>query len=449
MELIGSASFWLLGFLIVLTPLVFIHELGHYLVAIRAGVRVETFSIGFGPELFGWNDRRGTRWKFSALPLGGYVKMFGEAMSPNQLPADMSESERAQSFAAKPLRWRAAIVAAGPAANFLFAVVALMAAFMFLGQPRTPTTISSVEPGSLAAEAGFQPGDVVIEAAGDPVESLEELLMAVGLNPGTETTFVVRRGDERVELRAVPGAEPMENVAERIFGFGLDFAAPRVGTVVPDSAAEAAGLRTGDVILAANGASIGDFGDIRDILAKAGDAEIALQVERDGETLVIPVTPKLAPGGEGRPARYQLGVDVRERVRLGPIDALQAGVAETWAVSKAMLAGIGQIVSGQRGTEEIGGPIRIAEMSGDAVQSGVGAILGMAVLLSINLGLLNLLPVPLLDGGHLMFYAAEAVRGRPLGPRAQEFGFGVGIALVLSLMVFATYNDVARLLAAG
>ena len=352
-------------FLIVLTVLVFVHELGHYLVARRNGVKIEVFSIGFGPELFGWWDRSGTRWKFSAIPLGGYVKMFGDADASSGLPAagagQLTAAERDVSFHHKRLGQRAAIVAAGPIANFLFAIVVLAMLFMTYGQPFTPAEIGQVVPGSAAEAAGIRPGDRIVSINGSEVERFEDVQQVVRLNPDVPLAVVIRRNGELVDLRVTP-ARVEENT---------------------------------------------------------------------------PV---------GRHAVGQLGVrgGAVQYVTHNPATAVVRAVAETWNLSVKTLQAVGQMIVGTRGAEELGGPLRIAQLSGEVAQGGLVPLLWFMAVLSINLGLINLFPVPVLDGGHLLFYAAEAIRGKPLGQRAQEYGFRLGLALVLTLMVFATWNDLVQ-----
>jgi regulator of sigma E protease len=357
---------YIVPFLIVLTVLVFVHELGHYLVARWCRVRIEVFSIGFGPEIFGWNDRAGTRWKFSLVPLGGYVKMFGDAdpasMPSSGLPA-MTEAERAVSFHHKRLPQRAAVVSAGPIANFIFAIVVLGVLFATVGQPFTPAQVGQVQPGSAAEASGIKPGDVFVAIDGESVERFEDVQRLVRLNAGSAMTLLLKRGDQEVTLSVTPKVTSITDRFGNVHQLGL------------------------------------------------------LGIEHSGV----------------------------EYVRRDPASAVLRAGAETLNISTGTLVAVWQMVIGARTADDIGGPLRIAQMSGEVAQGGVVAMLWFMSVLSINLGLINLFPIPVLDGGHLLFYAAEAIRGKPLGHRAQEYGFRLGLALVLTLMVFATWNDLVHL----
>jgi regulator of sigma E protease len=366
-EFLHHGLAYLIPFLLILTVLVFVHEFGHYLVARWNRVRVEVFSIGFGSELFGWWDSAGTRWKFSTIPLGGYVKMFGDADASSGLPAAglarMAQAEREVSFHYKRLGQRAAIVAAGPAANFVFAIVVLAVLFMTFGQPYTPADVGQVQPGSAAEQAGMRPGDVMLSIDGRSIARFEDVQQAVRLNPGVPMAIVVRRDGREIELRVTPSRTELTDRFGNHYEIGL------------------------------------------------------LGIARSG----------------------------MEYVKRDPLTALLQAGNETWELSVGTLKAMWQIVIGTRAADELGGPLRIAQMSGEVAQGGIVAVLWFMAVLSINLGLINLFPVPVLDGGHLLFYVAEAVRGKPLGQRAQEYGFRIGLALVLTLMVFATWNDLVHL----
>jgi regulator of sigma E protease len=357
---------YVLPFLIILTVLVFVHELGHYLVARRNGVRIEVFSIGFGPELFGWNDRVGTRWKFSCVPLGGYVKMFGDADAASMPGADiarMSEADRAVSFYYKRLSQRAAIVVAGPAANFLFALIVLAGLFATVGQPFTPAQVGQIEPGSAAAAAGVKPDDTILAIDGEHISRFEDVQRLVRLNTGSPMQMLISRSSGQVTISVTP----------RVTSFTDRFG---------------------------NEHKIGLLG-----------------IERSGVNYI----------------------------RRNPVSAVWRAGQETLNLTTGTLQAAWQMLIGLRPTDELGGPLRIAQMSGEVAQGGIVAVLWFLAVLSINLGLINLFPIPVLDGGHLLFYIFEAIRGRPLGQRVQEYGFRVGLALVLTLMVFATWNDLVHL----
>ena len=364
---------YVIPFLFVLTIVVFFHELGHFLVGRWAGVKVLTFSLGFGPELFGFNDRHGTRWKVSAIPLGGYVKFFGdetEASTPSaEALAHMTAEERDLSFHHKKVGPRAAIVAAGPIANFLLAIVIFACMFTFFGKPNTSARVDKIEANSAAAAAGFQTGDIVAAIDGSKIETFSDMQRIVSGRAGEKLTFTVKRGETSLQLQGTP--------------------------------------------------------ELREVKDPFGN------VQRLG---VLGITRQTATGDV-----------VTERV--DPVTAVWLGVKETWFVIDRTLAYISRIFTGRESADQVGGPLRIAQMSGQVATIGLGALIQLAAVLSISIGLLNLFPVPLLDGGHLLFYAIEAARGRPLSERAQEVGFRIGLGLVLMLMVFATYNDILHLAA--
>jgi regulator of sigma E protease len=364
---------YIIPFLFVLTIVVFFHELGHFLVARWAGVKVLTFSLGFGPELAGFNDRHGTRWKISAIPLGGYVKFFGddsEASTPStEALAHMTAEEQAGSFHHKKVGPRAAIVAAGPIANFILAIVIFTCLFTFFGKPSTTARVDKIEANSAAAKAGFEVGDIVTAIDGKTIGSFSDMQRIVSVHAGDQLTFTIKRGDSTLQLKGTPEQREVKDP------FGN---AHRLG--------------------------------------------------------VLGITRATAQGDV-----------VTERV--DPATAAWLGVKETWFVIDRTLAYIGGVFTGREAADQVGGPLRIAQISGQVATIGFTALVHLAAVLSISIGLLNLFPVPLLDGGHLLFYAVEAVRGRPLSNRAQEMGFRIGLGLVLMLMVFATYNDILHLAA--
>ncbi len=355
----------ILSFLLVIGPLIFIHELGHYFVGRWFGVKSDTFSIGFGRELFGWTDRRGTRWKVGWLPLGGYVKFAGD-MNPASTPTDewlsLPPEERNRTFQAKPVWQRFLVVLAGPLTNFLFAIVAFMIIFGLYGVPTTASSIGVIAPGSAAQAAGFQAGDQIVEANGTSIASFEDLSTYIALRPNEPMEFRVRRGAGEVRLHATP----RQVIDSDRFG---------------------------------NQARIGQLG--------------------------------VRPSG-----RMQF-------TRLSFYQLPGAAVGRTVDTVQTMLTALGQVISGRRSLSELGGPLKIAQVSGQQASLGWLSFFWFMTVVSINLGFINLLPIPLLDGGHLLFYMIEGVRRKPLRPEAQEWAFRTGLAVLLALMIFVTFNDLA------
>jgi len=362
---------FIIPFLFVLTIIVFVHELGHFLVARWCGIKVLVFSIGFGPEIVGFSDRHGTRWKLSAVPLGGYVKFFGDENAASVPDADaiaaMNSDERRVSFFHQPVAKRAAVVAAGPIANFLLAIAIFATIFSIYGKEETAPRVDSVVAGSAAAAAGFMPGDLVVSINGRAIESFRDMQEIVSLNADELLDFVVERGGKKVALRATPKL----TVDRDIFG---------------------------------NVYRIGRLG-----LSQTNSPQ-----------------------------------DIR-RVKFGPVGALGEAARQTWFVVDQTFTYLGRLVVGRASTDQLGGVVRIAKMSGEAASLGFPTLMNWAGLISVSIGLLNLFPIPLLDGGHLLFYGIEAVRGRPLSERVQEVGFRIGLAIIVMLMIFTVWNDVSRL----
>ena len=355
--------FWsLLFFFVAIGPLIFIHEMGHYLVGRWCGVKADVFSIGFGREMAGWTDKRGTRWKLSLLPLGGYVKFAGD-MSPASEPSDewkqLPAGERAVTFQAQTLWKRALIVAAGPFTNLLLAVFIFMGIFAAYGQPRALSVIGAVVPGSAAAVAGFKPGDRIVAIGDTAIDQFDEISDIVALRPGVSMSFkVLRSGKEQTIIAA-----PAEEVFKDRFG---------------------------------NIAKLGRLG------LQSGKIEV---------------------------------------VKLSPLELPVAGVVQTWRVLNSMVDGLAQIILGRISVKELGGPLKIGKYSGQMATLGVVAFLGFVALISINLGFINLLPIPMLDGGHLTFYALEAILRKPVSAQVQEWAFRAGFAVLIGFMVLVNFND--------
>ena len=353
-------------FLIILTVLVFVHEMGHYLVARKNGVRVEVFAIGFGSELFGWTDRLGTRWKICAIPLGGYVKMFGDGdISSSSVVEGSSESheEKENAFHYKSLGARAAIVVAGPVANFLFAIVLLAGLYSIVGQRYAPPIIDKINSGSSADTAGLVIGDEILQVNEQNIKRFDELQRIVRPNPGKELKFLIRR---------------------------------------------------------------------------------------DNEILLKTVIPQLVEGKDASGSKIVYGLlgVVSEQttfIRHNPVISFGLAVEETWVIVSQTLMHVTEMIRGERTTDELGGPIRIAKLSGAVADAGITSSIWFMAVLSINLGLINLFPVPVLDGGHLFFYLLEFIRGKPLEAKMQGIASYVGLVLVISLMIFVTWNDLVQL----
>jgi regulator of sigma E protease len=363
---------WIVPFLFGLSVVVFFHELGHFLIARWCGVRVLTFSVGFGPELLGFTDRYGTRWKVSAIPLGGYVKFFGDenaASAPDQAKvASMTAEEREHSFFHQPVGRRSAVVAAGPFANFILAIVIFAGIFALYGKQTTAARVDAVQPDSAAAAAGLKPGDVVLAIDGQAIESFSDMQRLVSANAGRTLTFRIDRGGEPVTLTATPALSKGKD------SFGNNFCHAVLGV-----------------------------------------------------------------------SRSMTPTDVKTE-RVDPFTAVWLGTKETWFIIDRTFSYIGGLFAGRECADQLGGPIRIAQISGQVATLGFTPVLHLAAMLSVSIGLLNLFPVPLLDGGHLLFYGIEAARGRPLSARAQEIGFRIGFAIVVMLMIFTVFNDTIQLL---
>lgn len=447
---------WIYGgtFLLVLSILVFVHEWGHYIVARMCGVKVDSFSIGFGKEIFGFYDKNGTRWKFSLIPLGGYVKMFGDAdpasaghtdtIGEGSAARPMGEAERKVAFFAKPVWQRALIVFAGPAINFLFAIVLLAGLYMTHGQPVTPSMASAIVKDSAADKAGFLPHDRVVEIDGASVKRFEDIRQKVMIALDTPMTFKVDRGGELVELTATPVRETFSD------RFGFEHSRGVLGLI-----GSVDGFNVTNVV-AIDGKPVENSGQAVSRLKAAMDSSIEVTfkgIEGSDKTNTLIVQPykslneKLGQSqdvvGQTIVIAEKLGDDI---VQYGAFAAVGAAVKQTKEVTVGTLTALGQIITGTRSAKELGGLIRIGAMAGDMAQAGLIAVITFTALLSINLGLINLFPIPVLDGGHLVFYALEALKGSPVPEKAQEYAFRVGFSILIGIMVFANLSDILQLI---
>ncbi len=368
MEQLIYIAHYFLSFVIVISVIVFIHEFGHYIVAKKCGVKIDAFSIGFGKEIFGWHDKSGTRWKISLLPLGGYVKMFGDASAASNADfsvlTSMTAEEKAQTFHFKKLWQKALVVAAGPLANFLLTITIFTWFIMTVGLSSTEPVVGAVVDGSPAAEAGLKAGDRIISVDGEKMTRFNDIPFKIAANLGTPVTLVFERGAKEQTLvltpRYIEEEDALGNMSKR----------PLIG------------IRSQEM----------KFEDV------------------------------------------------------GPVRAVWEATKRTYMVCETTFRVLGQMITGKRSVDEMKGPVGIAQLSGQATVKGANTTLWLIALLSANLGLINLLPIPMLDGGHLMYYAAEAARGRPLAQKVQEWGFRVGFAMIITLMVFTIFNDVRQLI---
>ena len=449
-----SALYMIVGTLVALGVLVTFHEFGHFWVARRCGVKVLRFSVGFGMPLLRWHDRRGTEFVIAAIPLGGYVKMLDER--EGEVPADQLD----QSFNRKTVRQRIAIVAAGPIANFLLAMVFFWVLAM-MGSQQVRPVIGAVEADSIAAKAGLMAGQEIVSIDGEPTTGwgAVNLQLVRRLGESGTVNVVVRDQDSSAEtpralaldhwLKGADEPDPIKSLGIRPWRPALP---PVLAELDPKGPAQAAGLKTGDRLLALDGQALGDWQQVVDLVRVRPDTRIVLKVEREGAQIDVPVT--LAVRGEAKAAGGYLGAGVKgvewppsmvREVSFGPLAAIGEGAKRTWTMSVLTLESLKKMLFGELSVKNLSGPITIAKVAGASAQSGVADFLNFLAYLSISLGVLNLLPIPVLDGGHLLFYLVEWVRGRPLSDRVQGWGIQIGISLVVGVMLLALVNDLGRL----
>jgi regulator of sigma E protease len=439
LPLIGSFVATVLPFVIVLGIVVFVHEYGHYIVARLCGIRSEVFSVGFGPVVWSRRDRQGTLWQIAALPLGGYVKFLGDAdgasrADPERLRS-MDGAERAHTFHGASVGRRMLTVLAGPFANFLLTVVVFAGLAMWQGIPTDQPTIGRIA-ALPDAEQPLERGDVVRAVNGEPVSDFSEIYaIASEMQPPGEMRFEIERDGTTMEVTA-PYALP-----------------PVVYGVEPLSPASDAGLRRGDVILSAAGRPLVAFEDLRQVVLGSDGETIPLRIWREGEVIELSITPKerdVENGAGGFERRVMIGVVgaslyLPETVTPAPWTAVGAGFERMIDVIVMSLNGIRHIVTGTLGAENLQGPLGIAQISGETAQQGLTSFISLIAIISTAIGLINLFPVPVLDGGHFAVFVIEALRGRPPSPQAMQIAMTIGLGLILLLMVFATYNDIMRL----
>ncbi len=448
-----SALYMVLGTLVALGVLVTFHEFGHFWVARRCGVKVLRFSVGFGTPLVRWHDRQGTEFVIAAIPLGGYVKMLDEREA--EVPAALLE----QSFNRKPVGQRIAIVAAGPIANFLLALLFFWILAM-LGTQQVRPVVGSVAPDSIAAQGGLQAGQEILSIDGKAVSGWGgvNLQLVRRLGESGELNLVVRGEGSSAEtpvqlhldqwLKGADEPDPIGSLGIRPWRPAM----PPVLDEVPEGPAQAAGLRPGDRIRALDGQVLDDWQQLVDFVRSRPGQRITVRYERDGQVAEMPVT--LGARGEGEARSGFLGAGVKagewpkemlREVSFGPLDAIGEAAGRTWSMSLLTLDSLKKMLLGELSVKNLSGPITIAKVAGASAQSGVGDFLNFLAYLSISLGVLNLLPIPVLDGGHLLFYLIEWARGRPLSERVQAWGVQIGISLVVGVMLLALVNDLGRL----
>ncbi|QAY88033.1 sigma E protease regulator RseP [Pseudomonas arsenicoxydans] len=449
-----SALYMIVGTLVALGVLVTFHEFGHFWVARRCGVKVLRFSVGFGLPLLRWHDKKGTEFVLAAIPLGGYVKMLDER--EGEVPADQLD----QAFNRKSVRQRIAIVAAGPIANFLLAMVFFWVLAM-LGSQQVRPVIGAVESGSIAAQAGLSAGQEIIAIDGEPTSgwAAVNLQLVRRLGESGSLQLLVREQGSTADsprelmlnkwLKGADEPDPIRSLGIRPWRPALP---PVLAELDPKGPAQAAGLKAGDRLLSLDGKALDDWQQVVDTVRMHPDTKIMLRVERDGAQIDVPVT--LAARGESKAPTGYMGAGVKavdwppemiREVSFGPVAAIGEGARRTWTMSVLTLDSLKKMLFGELSVKNLSGPITIAKVAGASAQSGVADFLNFLAYLSISLGVLNLLPIPVLDGGHLLFYLIEWARGRPLSDRVQGWGIQIGISLVVGVMLLALVNDLGRL----
>ncbi len=428
----------LISFIIVLGVLIFIHELGHFAVAKACGVGVERFSLGFGPRIVGI-QRGETEYRISLLPLGGYVKMVGEA--PGE---EITPEQRAKSFTHKPVWKKSLIVAAGPAMNLVLAIALLPVIFLIgIQAPKyleEPAVAGYVVPGEAADKAGIKKGDTVVLIEGKEIKDWEDLITALAMSPDKKITAVIDRGGAKIDTSLVP-------VASEVTGAGTAGLYPPMEPVIGEISsgfpAGKAGIKPGDRIVSINGKPITHWAELEDVIHKSGDNK-DIVISRDGQELSFNIAPKY----NEETKTWLIGISRHEETELkryGLVESIQKGVSTGIEMTLRLFVVIKGLVIGEFSLKTLGGPIMIAQVAGKAAESGFADLLSLVAFLSLQLGIINLFPIPVLDGGHIVFFGMEAVKGSPLSEKFMTIAQQVGIALLIALMVLVTYNDLFRI----
>ena len=446
--------FWNLGsFILALGILVTVHEYGHFWVARKAGVKVLRFSIGFGKPLLKWHDKYNTEYVIAAIPLGGYVKMLDERV--DEVPAN----QRHLSFNAKSVQARIAIVAAGPMANFLFAIFALAVMYM-VGVQTIKPVVGNVVEGSRAEQAGIMPTQQIIKIGDDDIANWQDATFSLMSHLGDKSVAVTLRNEnyqQTTQTLNLDGWKLDQQDVPPLSSLGIVPFRPQatltIAAITKNSAAEQANLQVSDVILAVNGETMSSWQQLVNLITQSANKSLQFSVKRQDSIKTITVTPKSRVVSNGieqgflgvAPVVEQWPDDFVETRHYGPLDSIVLGTKETWRLITLSFDMIGNLITGQVSVKNLSGPVGIAVGAGTSVSYGLVAFLSFLALISVNLGVFNLLPLPVLDGGHLMYYIIELFRKKPVSEKTQEFGFKVGALLLIFLTCFALFNDVSRL----
>jgi len=439
------------AFVVAISLLIAVHEFGHFIVARKLGIKVEKFSVGFGPALFSWHSRdKEVLYVIAAIPLGGYVKMLGENPDEQDEEArqELSEEDKARAFDAQPAWKRACVAVAGPGFNLLFAIVAYMLVG-WMGQSVLPPIVGHVAPASVAEQAGFVSGDRIATLNGGPVHSWQQMEERFKDAVGKPLEVQVERGGgiETLHLTVpVPQKDPLlTDVASEFLGIDSGMHV-LVAEVMADAPAAKSGLRPGDEVLQVQDEAVTSIGGfIRQVRKYAGQP-ITLNIRRGRELLNLGITPESDEKGRGHIGARMMAKPLYPLIiyRMGPVEGLKHGFVRTWEITALTFQVLNKMLTSAISPKNLGGPIAIAQIAGKAAELGVVAFISFLALISVNLGVLNLLPVPVLDGGHLLYLLIEKVRGAPLSPTMMERTQMVGMVLIATLMIFAFYNDIAR-----